>query len=139
MTTAHITYARTVIDAAEKALGHTLSDGQRRDLLRDQSALSSEEIIAAVAALHTPEQHEREVCLSVPDYSGDFDLCAQSIHDAEMVFRGEAKEAKVTVTRVVAVVFDEFDSNNPSHAGAYFVVTYEGDTWPDDDMATRGP
>jgi hypothetical protein len=138
MTTAHTNYARQIIEAAERTLGHALSDGGRRDLLKDNSALQNEEITAAVTALRGPV-HEREVALSVPDYSGDFERTRHATYDAEMAFRSEAMRAGVKVKRVASVTFDEFDSNNPSHAGAYFVVAYEGDTWPDDDMATRGP
>lgn len=127
---ANLVYARTLVALAEKALGHTLSDGQRRDLLKDRSTLTNEEIDKAVNALDALVQHVREIHLPVSDYSDDFERCSRSTHDAEMAFRNEAKEAKVTVTRVVAVVFDEFDSNNPSHACAYFDVTWEGDEWP---------
>lgn len=128
---ATITYARTVIDAAENALGHTLSDGARRDLLKDNSALTDAELTEAVNALRGPT-HEREVVLSVPDYSGDFDRARHATYDAEMLFRGEAKEDGVNVKRVVSVTFNEFDSNNPTHAGAYFDVVYEGDEYPED-------
>lgn len=66
-----------------------------------------------------------EVVLSVSDY-GSFDLAAAAIDDARKDLEARAAEQGVAV-QVLAVQFLEFDSSNPSHAGAYFEVTFESD------------
>lgn len=73
-----------------------------------------------------------EIALSVEDYDGDFDECAEATDDARTSFLIEAKELGVNVEVITSIEFVEFDSSNPSHAAGYFLVTYVGDEFPEE-------
>jgi hypothetical protein len=75
---------------------------------------------------------EREVILSVADFKGDFEEARMATEKARDLFMTEAKEEKVTIASVQSVEFIEFDSSNPTHAGAYFLVTYDGGDFSDE-------
>jgi hypothetical protein len=67
-----------------------------------------------------------ELCLAVEDYEGDFDECANATDDVIASLHALAM-MRDTTCNVLDVEFLEFDSSNPSHACAYFDVTYECD------------
>jgi hypothetical protein len=87
------------------------------------------------------ERFKDEITLSVSDYMekyGEddcFDLCEKDTNEALRVFRAEAKDAGIALEDIRGIEFLEFDSNNPHHASAYFLVDYVADKsvwWKED-------
>jgi len=73
------------------------------------------------------------------DYSNDreaaFELACseEGMKAAKKAFRAEAKEAKVKIRKIESIDFIEFDSSNLSHACAYWLVTYQGKEFPEEE------
>lgn len=72
-------------------------------------------------------KHQSEVMLSVSDYQGDFEACSKDIEAAREEFLILASAEEIVLESIESITFLEFDSSNPSHATAYFLVTYEAD------------
>jgi hypothetical protein len=66
-----------------------------------------------------------EACLSVSDRHGDFDATANSGDTVASDFKNWAKTEANTEIEIVHCEFLEFDSNNSSHATAYFEICYK--------------
>ena len=72
------------------------------------------------------KEYSVEVALAVADHDEDFDATERDIKGAKAEFNEEAAREHVVVKKIVSVEFVEFDSGNPTHAMAYFDVTYIG-------------
>lgn len=68
-----------------------------------------------------------EVVLPVADFDGDFRAARSAHPEAIAAFEAEALEAGIAVS-VKKVSFSDFDSTNPTHAGAYFIIDYTAKT-----------
>jgi hypothetical protein len=66
-----------------------------------------------------------ETSLAVADFGDDFDLCSEALDDASAEAAEYLQAVLGHVPTILDVEFIEFDSNNPSHANAYFAVTID--------------